>query len=51
MQKSGIKFLNILPITIVPLDSAVIFLLYAVYFTAFSDFLQVFYKHRLYLKF
>ena len=41
MQKSGIKFLNILPRTIVPLDSAVIFILYAMYFTAYSDFLQV----------
>ena len=40
MQKSGIKFLNILPITIVPLDSAVIFILYAIYSTAFTDFYQ-----------
>ena len=41
MQKSGIKILNILPTTIVPLDSAVVFILYAIYFTAFGGFLQV----------
>ena len=41
MQKSGIKFLNIMPKTIVPLDSAFVFVLYAIYFTAYSDFLQV----------
>ena len=46
MQKSGIKFLNIMPITIVPLDSAVIFILYAIYFTAYSDFLQVIISHK-----
>ncbi len=44
MQKSGIKFLRILPRTIVPLDSAVIFVLYAIYYTAYSHFRQyVFY--------
>ncbi len=40
MQKSGIKFLRILPRTIVPLDSAVIFVLYAIYYTAHSHFRQ-----------
>ena len=40
MQKSGIKFLNVLPQTIVPLDSAFINLLYTIYSTAFSTFLQ-----------
>ena len=40
MQKSGIKFLNVLPQTIVPLDSAFINLLYTIYSTAFSAFLQ-----------
>ena len=45
MQKSGIKFLNIMPITIVPLDSAVVFLLYATYYTAYSHFRQgIFYR-------
>ena len=51
MQKSGIKIWELMPRTIVPLDSAVVFILYAIYFTAYSDFLQVFYKHCLYLKF
>ena len=41
MQKSGIKFLNILPITIVPLDSAFVNLVYTAYFSAFDVFLQV----------
>ncbi len=40
MQKSGINFLRILPRTIVPLDSAVIFVLYAIYYTAYSHFRQ-----------
>ncbi len=40
MQKSGIKFFRILPRTIVPLDSAIIFTLYAVYYTAHSHFRQ-----------
>ena len=40
MQKYGIKFLNISPRTIVPLDSAVVFILYAMYSTAFTDFYQ-----------
>ena len=40
MQKSGIKFLRVVPKTIVPLDSAVIFTLYTVYSTVFGDFLQ-----------
>ncbi len=40
MQKSGINFFNIVPRTIVPLDSACVFALYAVYFSVFCDFLQ-----------
>ena len=40
MQKSGIKFLNILPITIVPLDSAFVNLVCTAYFSAFDGFLQ-----------
>ena len=41
MQKSGIKFLNIVPKTIVPLDSAFVNLVYTAYFSAFDGFLQV----------
>ena len=41
MQKSGIKFWELMPRTIVPLDSAFVNLVYAVYSTAFSGFLQV----------
>ena len=40
MQKSGIKFWELMPRTIVPLDSAVVFILYAIYSTAFTDFYQ-----------
>ena len=40
MQKSGIKFLNVVPRTIVPLDSAVVFIVYALYFSEFDNFLQ-----------
>ncbi len=40
MQKSGVKFLRILPRTNVPLDSAVIFVLHAIYYTAYSHFRQ-----------
>ncbi len=41
MQKSGINFLGMLPRTIVPLDSAFVNPVYAMYFTAFGVFLQV----------
>ncbi len=41
MQKSGIKFWELMPRTIVPLDSAFVNLVYAMYSTAFSGFLQV----------
>ena len=40
MQKSGIKFWELMPRTIVPLDSAFIFTLYAMYYTALSPFRQ-----------
>ena len=40
MQKSGIKFLNVVPRTIVPLDSAVVFIVYVPYFSEFDNFLQ-----------
>ena len=42
MQKSGIKFLNVLPQTSVPLDSAFVNLVYTAHFSAFDGFLQVF---------
>ena len=41
MQKSGINFWELMPRTIVPLDSAFVNLVYAMYSTAFSGFLQV----------
>ena len=41
MQKSGIKFWELMPRTIVPLDSAFVNLVYTAYFSAFDGFLQV----------
>ena len=41
MQKSGIKFWELMPRTIVPLDSAFVNLVYTAYFSAFDVFLQV----------
>ena len=41
MQKSGIKIWELMPRTIVPLDSAVVFTLYAMYYSAYSHFKQV----------
>ncbi len=47
MQKSGKFFWEILPKTIVPLDSAVVFTLYATYYTALHAFRQyVFYPRN-----
>ena len=40
MQKSGIKFWEWMPRTIVPLDSALIFILYTKYDTVFLHFYQ-----------
>ena len=40
MQKSGIKFWELMPRTIVPLDSAFVNLVYTAYFSAFDVFLQ-----------
>ena len=40
MQKSGIKFWELMPRTIVPLDSAFVNLVYTAYFSAFDGFLQ-----------
>ncbi len=40
MQKSGKFFWEILPKTIVPLDSAVVFTLYATYYNALHTFRQ-----------
>ena len=40
MQKSGIKFWELMPKTIVPLDSAFVNLVYTAYFSAFDGFLQ-----------
>ena len=42
MQKSGIKFWELMPKTIVPLDSAFVNLVYTAHFSAFDGFLQVF---------
>ncbi len=46
MQKSGINFFYIVPRTIVPLDSAVINLVYTAYFSAFDGFLQACFLYK-----
>ena len=40
MQKTGIKILELMPRTIVPLDSAFVNLVYIAHFSAFDGFLQ-----------
>ena len=40
MRKSGNKFWGLMPKAIVPLDSALFFLLYAMYYTALRVFWQ-----------
>ncbi len=47
MQKSGKFFWEILPKTIVPLDSAVVFTLYATYYNALHTFRQYVFCEKL----